>query len=378
VAGSAGGRYATAVGSGVVALLGSGETAPGMTKVHRDLLARLSEVRAVNLDSAYGFQLNVPQMTEKLVDYFATSLLTSLEPLSLTSYERASQVQRTVFKQRVRSATYVFAGPGSPSYALTQWRPLDLTDELDAVLVGNGVVCFASAAALTLGAFTAPVYEIYKVGLAVPHWLEGLDLMGRLGLNCAVIPHFDNREGSNYDTRYCYLGEPRLLELESQLPEGVATLGVDEHTALIIDLASDSLTVKGRGAAYWRLPGHVRVLEKGAPTPLDELRNADVALLLAPAEDASDQKQNGLDDLAQRAAGGGPDALEAVARLVHQASQGGAGRIDPAALVDALLKVRASARQQGQYELADQLRTALVDAGIDVFDHPEGSTWSVR
>jgi hypothetical protein len=53
---------------GVLALLGSGETAPGMTKVHRQLLKRLGDVRAVNLDTAYGFQENVPQMTEKLLN----------------------------------------------------------------------------------------------------------------------------------------------------------------------------------------------------------------------------------------------------------------------------------------------------------------------
>ncbi|MDE3064871.1 MAG: hypothetical protein KGJ36_04280, partial [Acidobacteriota bacterium] len=189
------------MGTGVIALLGSGETAPGMTKVHRDLLARLDPVRAVNLDSAYGFQLNVPQMTEKLLEYFATSLTTAVTPLSLPSYEGASEVQRAVFRDGVRTANFVFAGPGSPSWALAQWSPLGLADDLWTVLDAGGVICFASAAALTLGAHTAPIYEIYKVGLPAPHWLDGLDLMGRLGLDCAVIPHYDNREGANYDTR---------------------------------------------------------------------------------------------------------------------------------------------------------------------------------
>jgi hypothetical protein len=349
-----------------------------MTKVHRAILAHLSEVRAVNLDSAYGFQLNVPQMTEKLVDYFATSLLTELEPLSLTSYEEATEVQRTVFKQRVRSASYVFAGPGSPSYALAQWRPLGLADELAVVLAHDGVICFASAAAVTLGAYTAPVYEIYKAGVPGPYWLEGLDLMGRLGLRCAVIPHFDNREGSNYDTRYCYLGEPRLVDLEGQLPEGVGVLGVDEHTALLIDLASDSITVRGRGAAYWRLAGRTRVLEKGSPIALDELRNAPTVPSTTTGFDRVVDGTSDLDDLAERASSGGPDALEAIARLVRRASEGGEGRIDPTALVDAVLAARASARDLGQYELADQLRSALVASGIDVNDGPDGSTWSLR
>ncbi|MFI5036002.1 MAG: hypothetical protein ACHQFZ_07345 [Acidimicrobiales bacterium] len=366
------------MGSGVVALLGSGETGPGMTKIHRELLSRLSEVRAVNLDSAYGFQLNVPQMTEKLADYFSTSLQTTLEPLSLTSYEAASEVQRALFKQRVRAASYVFAGPGSPSWALTQWRPLGLTDELQAVLAHDGVVCFASAAALTLGAFTAPIYEVYKVGVPEPYWLDGLDLMGRLGLRCAVIPHFDNREGRNYDTRYCYLGEPRLLALEAQLPEGVGVLGVDEHTALLIDLDARTVTVKGRGNAYWRLAGRATVLEKGPATALDDLRNVSPAPPGPAVEPSESPPSHGLEDLADQVARGGPGAIESLAQLVHRASQGVAGRIDPTDLVDAVLRVRATARERGQYELADQLRDALVGAGVDVRDDPRGSTWSLR
>src|SRR5665213_457441 len=121
---------------GVLALLGSGETAPGMTKVHRELLARLQPLNAVNLDTAYGFQENVPQMSQKLEEYFATSLQASLTTLHLPSYERASELERTLFKQQIRSANYVFAGPGSPSYALAQWQPLGLIEDLNQVLLG--------------------------------------------------------------------------------------------------------------------------------------------------------------------------------------------------------------------------------------------------
>ena len=76
----------------------------------------------------------------------------------------------------------------------------------------------ASAAALTLGVATIPVYEIYKVG-EDPHWLEGLDLLGpATGLRAAVVPHYDNAEGGNHDTRFCYMGERRLQALEAALP----------------------------------------------------------------------------------------------------------------------------------------------------------------
>jgi hypothetical protein len=115
---------------GVLALLGSGEIAPSMTKVHRQLLKRVDPVRAVSLDTAYGFQANVPQMTEKIVDYFATSLRVDIEPLHFTLFEGSSEVERAAFRQDVRAANYVFAGPGSPSYALHQWSPLGLAEDL--------------------------------------------------------------------------------------------------------------------------------------------------------------------------------------------------------------------------------------------------------
>jgi hypothetical protein len=364
---------------GVLALLGSGETAPGMTKIHRRLLARLDEVRAVNLDTAYGFQENVPQMTDKLVDYFATSLLTALEPLHFTSFERSNELDRTLVKRAVRNATYVFAGPGSPSYALAQWLPLELRDDFRDVLESGGTLCFSSAATATIGAFSPPIYEIYKVG-AAPYWLEGLNLTADVGLDCVVIPHFDNQEGGNYDTSCCYLGKRRLELMEAELPAGVSTLGIDEHTALLLDLATDTVEVLGKSHGYWRSNGEVRVLENGTTTPLDELRTATAPTPAPrPVERAGGNETSGsASDLAQLALAGGPDAVEALAKLVEMGATGGEGFIDPTRLIEGILVARVNARSAGQYQLADELRDALVNAGVEVNDGVEGTTWSLK
>jgi hypothetical protein len=157
---------------------------------------------------------------------------------------------------------------------MVQWQPLALADDLNQVLVDGGTLCFSSAATATMGAFTAPIYEIYKVGTA-PYWLNGMDVMATFGLNCVVIPHYDNQEGGNYDTSRCYLGERRLALLESELPAGVATLGVDEHTALVLDLETDTLSVLGKSHGYWRLGGTIRVLENASTIPLAELRSVE-------------------------------------------------------------------------------------------------------
>ena len=363
--------------NGVLALLGSGETAPGMTRLHREMLARLGEVHGVNLDTAYGFQENVPQMTEKILDYFATSLQTELTPLHFTSYERSSALDQTIFRQQVRGANYVFAGPGSPTYALAQWRPLGLVDDLRRVLDNGGTMCFSSAAVLTLWRFTPPIYEVYKAG-AAPYWLDGLDLMSTLGLNCVTVPHFDNAEGGNYDTRRCYLGERRLALLEQQLPDGVATLGIDEHTALIFDLAADTVRVEGKSNGYWRLNGSEFVFENGSTTPLSEFRTTITAARTETPNPITPPPTNEPGELGERAAQGGLVGLEALASLVQLASTGGKGHIEPSQLIEGVLAARSSARSAGAYDVADQLRDVLVDAGIDVQDGGDASTWRFR
>ena len=341
--------------AGVIALMGSGETAPGMTKVHRRLLARHEDVRAVNLDSPYGFQENVPQVTEKLVEYFSTSLTTRLRTLALPSYEAASDLERALVKREVRQATYVFAGPGSPSYALNQWRPLGLADDLRAVLDDDGTLCFSSAAVLTLGAHTAPIYEVYKVGLPA-RWLEGLNLLGDLGLDCAAIPHYDNAEGRNYDTRYCYLGERRLRELEAQLPTGSAILGVDEHTALLLDVDADTVSVVGRSRGHWRVHGETLDLENGSVTPLATLREMAGSVRRDRASTPPLAPSAEIDELLAR---------------VDQSGY------DPAPLVEGILALRDAAKAEGNYALADRLRAALTDAGIAVHDQVGSTTWEI-
>ncbi|WP_179894287.1 hypothetical protein [Streptomyces sp. or20] len=94
--------------------------------------------------------------------------------------------------------------------------------------------------------------------------LTGLDLLGALGLPVAVIPHYDNAEGGTHDTRFCYLGEPRLAALEHELPDESAVLGIDEHTAVIVDLSTSLVRVWGRGVMTIRRRG-ASVLVPGGP-----------------------------------------------------------------------------------------------------------------
>jgi hypothetical protein len=269
----------------VLAIIGSGETSPTMVTVHRDLVARLGLDRpqATVLATPYAFQENAADVSARTERYFADSVGLGVRVVAgaspradpgmappLIPWDDEDETRQAA---AIRAADWVFAGPGSPSYALAHWQAGPVAAGLrDRVLAGDGLTVLASAAAATAGRFTVPVYEIYKAGGA-PRWLAGLDLLGALGLDVALIPHYDNAEGGRYDTRHCYLGERRLAGMERDLPAGAAVLGVDEHTAVLIDLRTDGIEIRGRGGVTVRRSGDSVVLPSGTRLSVAELRD---------------------------------------------------------------------------------------------------------
>jgi cyanophycinase-like exopeptidase len=269
----------------ILAIIGSGETSPTMVTVHRELVSRLGvdHPQAIVLATPYAFQENVADVSARAQRYFADSVGLRVRIAAGTSPQADPEMAPPLTGEDepeegrqaadIGTADWVFAGPGSPSYALAHWRAGPVAAALrDRVLAGHGLTVLASAAAATAGQFTVPVYEIYKAGGAL-RWLAGLDLLGPLGLTVAVIPHYDNAEGGRYDTRHCYLGERRLTLMERELPAGAAVLGVDEHTAVLIDLRTESIEIRGRGGVTVRRAGHSVVLPSGTRLPVAELRD---------------------------------------------------------------------------------------------------------
>lgn len=252
--------------------MGSGETAPTMVKAHRIVNERLGPgpVRGVLLETPFGFQMNADELARRAVEYFRNSVGAELEAAGVRSASDLVGPGADVIVAKLAGAPLLFAGPGSPTYALRNWRSTLVPGLLAEKITHGGALTFASAAALTIGAVTVPVYEIYKVG-EEPHWEEGLDLLSPLGLPVAVIPHYDNAEGATHDTRFCYLGEERLALLERSLPEGTFVLGVDEHTAVFLDFDADLATVWGRGAMTLRAGGRSRRVEAGGSLAISAL-----------------------------------------------------------------------------------------------------------
>ena len=429
----------------LLVIMGSGETAPTMVTTHRDVVARFGgrPPRAALLDTPYGFQENARDVSDRAIEYFARRVQLPIQvvgfpgPLAADPRTRDPEPEPGALA-RLRAADLVFAGPGSPTYALSVWRGSPVPEALARKLGGGGAVVFASAAALVLGRFTLPVYEIYKAGQPL-HWLDGLDLLGPVGFGgaCVVLPHYDNAEGGTHDTRYCYMGERRLGALEALLPADGWVLGIDEHTALVIDLDAGDVTVTGRGGvtvrrregsrrfpagtrlalealvsvAAGRAPGgpdtpepaaaaadpgpavtvgaaprpprsplltEVTRLEQAFDTALAARRAPDataaiLALDRAIVEWSADSLQT--DD---------PDRARAILHaLIHRLGEAASvGLTDPretwAPLVEGLIALRAELRARRAWDLADRLREHLAAAGLELRDTPDGTTWVLR
>jgi hypothetical protein len=354
----------------VLAIIGSGETSPTMVTVHRALVGRLGLGRpqATVLATPYAFQENAADVSARTERYFADSVGLRVRVAAGTSPDADAGMAPPLIPPdpedearqaaAIRAADWVFAGPGSPSYALAHWRAGPVAAGLrDRVLAGDGLTVLASAAAATAGRFAVPVYEIYKAGGA-PRWLPGLDLLGALGLNVALIPHYDNAEGGRYDTRYCYLGQRRLAEMERGLPAGAAVLGVDEHTAMLVDLRDEEIEIRGRGGVTIRRSGDDVVLPAGSRLSVAELRElvrGDLVRGRRSSSAAAGQADDGQADDGAPGMGGGagaaagseeadlplPELIAAAERRFGSAS----GQRDADAMVGAILELETAITQ---------------------------------
>jgi cyanophycinase-like exopeptidase len=421
----------------LLTIMGSGETSPTMVKMHRQLLGRLgpASVPAVLLSTPFGFQMNAADVAAKTVQYFRESVDAEIQVADIRSSAGADTLRNETMLARLGDARYVFAGPGSPSYALRQWTGTVVPQLLADKLALGGAVTFASAAALTLGVATVPVYEIYKVG-EDPHWLEGLDLLAATGLRAAVIPHYNNAEGGNHDTRYCYLGEQRLAAMERSLPEDAFVLGVDEHTAVVIDLEAADATVAGLGVVTVRTRGTSTELPAGTTVALSEISDLAAGRGARPGRQTEVGERAEMDrpapagdhdprvarsplmdsvrcheeafatavserdvESAVRAILELDDELQAWSRDTLQSDEMDRGRAalrsmvvrlgelaevgarDPREVigpfVEALLGMRSDARAERRWHDADVARDRLAQLGVEVRDSPNGTEWVV-
>ncbi len=403
---------------GKIVLMGSGELTATMVEVHKSLLAQLpGSPRAAFIDTPAGFQLNVDQISQKAAEYFRNRIQHPLAIASFKSREHTTDFEAEKAFHTLRESDYILIGPGSPTYAVRQWKESPVPDILTQCVTNGGTLVAASAAALTVGRFTLPVYEIYKVGHG-PRWEAGMDLLGRFGFNLVVIPHWNNAEGGTHDTRFCFMGEPRFRELESLLPGNVSILGIDEHTACIIDFKNSLVQVRGLGRVTLRRPAGEVFFDSGDRFPQDILRGAEVdsdwraqspPVISESKNDSFWEKIHSLEadfhgGLKKHDSRQATNALLELDRTIWQAQaeleneefiaqardtmrdlivllgteldaspRNEAESLLP--LVDGLLALRKCFRMEKQWAAADALRDVLQQVNIVVEDDKDGSSW---
>ncbi len=236
---------------GPIVFFGSGETSPAGRKVFDTVFQKLpASPKVALLETPAGFELNSAQVIGRVADFLAHSLQNYNPQLTVIPARKrgtAFSPDDPDLVAPLLDADMIFMGPGSPTYAVRQlrgslaWEMIMARHRLGAALV------MASAATIAVSAFALPVYEIYKVGEDL-HWKDGLDFFSLYGFPLVFIPHWNNNDGGDeLDTSRCFMGQPRFAQLMEMLPSHLTVFGIDEKTALVMDMETGLCQVQGLG-----------------------------------------------------------------------------------------------------------------------------------
>jgi cyanophycinase-like exopeptidase len=234
---------------GRIAFLGSGETSLAGGRIFESLARDINEpLRIALIETPAGFELNSAQVVGRVGDFMTTRLQNYKPVVDVIAARKKNSAYSPDDPEIVKPllhANMIFMGPGSPTYAIRQlmgtltWDVIRARHRLGATLI------FASAATISIGAHALPVYEIYKVGQDV-HVVDGLNLFADFGLHVSFIPHWNNADGGvDLDTSRCFIGMERFAEWCGLVPSENETIGLDEHTGIIIDFESGLCEVSG-------------------------------------------------------------------------------------------------------------------------------------
>ena len=331
---------------GYIALFGSGEAAADGRKVYEWVLSRMEPpIRAAVLETPAGFQPNSALVAGKVAAFIRERMAHHYPVVEVVPARARGGPWSTDdpgLAAPVLRANVVFMGPGSPTYAVRQLRDSLVWQAAVARHRRGAALVLASAATVAVGALALAVYEIFKVGAEL-HWQAGLDLLGPYGLQVVFVPHWDNREGgAELDTSRCFMGQERFARLLEMVPPTATVVGIDEHTALVLDLRAGLMHVLGRGGVTLVRPG-------------EERRCAGSKAL----------------DLGELGAFHRPDPAAGLpAELWARSADAPAAGPPPAVL--ALVQEREAARARRDWVASDALRQQVAARGWEVRDTPAG------
>ena len=260
---------------GPIAFLGSGETSLAGGRIFESLAREIQgPLRIALIETPAGFELNSAQVVGRVGDFMQTRLQNYKPVVDVIPARKKNSPYSPDDPDIVRPllhANMIFMGPGSPTYAIRQLKDSLAWDVIRARHRLGATLIFASAATISIGAHALPVYEIYKVGQDVSV-VDGLNLFADFGLHVSFIPHWNNAEGGvDLDTSRCFIGMDRFYEWCGQVPPENETVGLDEHTGLIIDFESGLCEVSGVSSVSLVRECNPEMYPSGSKFPLSEL-----------------------------------------------------------------------------------------------------------
>lgn len=335
---------------GPIIYFGSGETSASGRQVWEWLFRRLDRpIRVSILETPAGFELNSAAVAGRIARFLEERLQNYRPQVTVVPARKRGTLyspDNAAIVAPLAHSNVIFLGPGSPTYAVRQLRASLAWHLLLARQRLGAAVVLASAAAIAASRFALPVYEIYKVGQD-PHWQPGLDLLAAYGLAVVVVPHWDNREGGEeLDTSHCFMGQERFQHLLTLLPPEPTVVGIDEHTALVLNLAENTCQVLGRGHVHLLQGSQMQVYARGERFGLAALG------------------RYRLPDLRT----GIP---EAVWRQAMAAQKESAVPTPPAKVME-LVRERERARRRRDWSTADAIRDQIVALGWRIQDTRKG------
>ena len=338
---------------GLVILFGSGETSASGRRVFDWLFARLGPpIRVAVLETPAGFKPNSAYVAEEVAAFIRQRLVNYNPQVTVVPARRRGtpfSPDDPAIVAPLLLANAVFLGPGSPTYAARQlqgslaWNTLLARHRLGAAIV------LASAATIAASVHTLPVYEIYKAGADL-HWQAGLDFFGPYGLSLVFVSHWNNRDGgANLDTSHGFMGQARFASLLALLPAPATVVGIDEHTALLLDLEARTCRVMGRGGVTLVRGGAEQRFPTGRTFAINELGPFHLP-----------EPQTGL-----------PPAVWASVQAAQAEAQAAVAPAPPPEVL-ALVAEREAARSNRDWAQADALRQQLATLGWRILDTSEG------
>lgn len=337
---------------GQIAFLGSGETSLAGGRIFESLARRFPQpLRIAILETPAGFELNADLVAGRVANFLETRLQ-NYKPIVdvIPARKRGTEFSpdNPDILGPLLHADMIFMGPGSPTYAVRQLQGSLAWDIVRAKHRLGATLIFASAATIAIGAWALPVYEIYKVGEDV-HAKPGLNLFQDYGVMLSFIPHWNNAEGgADLDTSRCFVGMDRFAHWCNLLPAENTTLGLDEHTGIVMDFESGMCEILGVSSVSLVRDCDPVIHPAGVKFPLSEIGE-----LRAP-----DPLDDGLSKQAW-------DMVVNAPRL---------GEDTPPAEVLSLAEQRITARANKNWAESDRLREQISALGWTVQDGRNGYT----